>query len=36
MSFLNQSEGFTKMVPSLVAVVGYMVAFYALGFTLKP
>jgi small multidrug resistance pump len=34
-SFLKGSEGFTKVVPSVVVVVGYVVAFYFLGLTLK-
>lgn len=34
-SFLKESAGFTKLVPSVVVVVGYVVAFYFLGLTLK-
>jgi len=34
-SFMKSSEGFTKLVPSLVMVVGYAVAFYFLSLTLR-
>ena len=34
-SFVKQSEGFTKLVPSLVMVAGYAVAFYFLSLTLR-
>ncbi|MFN2360211.1 MAG: multidrug efflux SMR transporter [Marinobacter sp.] len=34
-SFLKSSEGFTRLVPSLVVVVSYIVAFYFLAITLK-
>ena len=34
-SFMKQSEGFTKLVPSLVMVAGYAVAFYFLSLTLR-
>ena len=34
-SFLKESQGFTKLVPSVVVVVGYGVAFYFLALTLK-
>ena len=34
-SFLKASEGFTKLVPSVVVVAGYVVAFYFLGHALK-
>lgn len=34
-SFLKASEGFTRLGPSLVVVVGYAVAFYLLSLTLK-
>ncbi len=34
-SFMKQSEGFTKLVPSLVTVAAYVVAFYCLSLTLK-
>ncbi|MCG1031757.1 QacE family quaternary ammonium compound efflux SMR transporter [Bacillus amyloliquefaciens] len=32
---LKLSEGFTKLVPSIVVVVGYAIAFYCLSITLK-
>ncbi len=34
-SALKSSEGFTKLVPSVVVVVGYGVAFYFLSLVLK-
>ena len=34
-SFLKQSEQFTKLVPSLLTVLGYALAFYCLSFVLK-
>ena len=34
-SFLKGSEGFTKLVPSVIVVVGYVIAFYFLALTLK-
>lgn len=34
-SFLKSSEGFTRLVPSVVVVVAYIVAFYFLALTLK-
>lgn len=34
-SFMKQSEGFTKLAPSLVTVAGYGVAFYFLSLTLR-
>ncbi|MCL7944912.1 multidrug efflux SMR transporter [Marinobacter sp. ATCH36] len=34
-SFLKSSEGFTRLTPSLVVVVAYIVAFYFLALTLK-
>jgi small multidrug resistance pump len=34
-SFLKASEGFTKLGPSVVVVVGYAAAFYLLSLTLK-
>ena len=33
-SFLKSSEGFTKLVPSVIVVVGYCLAFYFLSLTL--
>lgn len=34
-SFLKSSEGFTRLAPSLVVVLAYVVAFYFLSLTLK-
>ncbi len=34
-SFLKATEGFTRFWPSLVVVVGYLLAFYLLSLTLK-
>lgn len=34
-SFLKASNGFTQLWPSVVAVLGYVVAFYFLALTLK-
>ena len=34
-SFMKQSEGFTKLVPSLITAGGYIVAFYFLSLTLR-
>ncbi len=34
-SFMKHSEGFTKLVPSLVTIIAYVVAFYCLSLTLK-
>lgn len=34
-SALKVSEGFTRLIPSLVVVVGYSIAFYGLALTLK-
>lgn len=34
-SFIKQSEGFTKLAPSIVIVAGYIVAFYFLSLTLR-
>jgi small multidrug resistance pump len=34
-SFLKASEGFTRLGPSVVVVVGYAAAFYLLSLTLK-
>ena len=33
-SFLKSSEGFTKLWPSIIVLVGYMLAFYFLSLTL--
>lgn len=34
-SFMKQSDGFTRLVPSLVTGAGYAVAFYFLSLTLR-
>ena len=34
-SALKQSEGFSKLTPSLLVIAGYAVAFYFLSLTLK-
>lgn len=34
-SFLKASDGFTRLVPSLVVVVGYAAAFFFLSLTLR-
>lgn len=34
-SALKQTDGFTRLVPSLVAVTGYALAFYFLSLTLR-
>ncbi len=34
-STLKSSEGFTRLVPSLVVVIGYVCAFYFLSLTLR-
>jgi small multidrug resistance pump len=34
-SFLKSAEGFTRLAPSLVVVIAYLVAFYFLSLTLK-
>lgn len=34
-SALKSAEGFTKIGPSIVSVLGYVVAFYFLSLTLK-
>jgi small multidrug resistance pump len=34
-SFMKQSEGFTKLGPSLITGAGYVVAFYFLSLTLR-
>ena len=34
-SALKAAEGFTRLVPSVVVVVGYLVAFYFLSLTLR-
>ena len=34
-SFMKQSEGFTRLIPSLVTGAAYLIAFYCLSLTLK-
>lgn len=34
-SFLKQSEGFTRPLPTIVTIAGYGVAFYCLSLTLR-
>lgn len=34
-TFMKQSNGFSKLTPSLITAVAYMVAFYFLSLTLK-
>ena len=34
-TFMKQSEGFTKLVPSLLTALAYLVTFYCLSLTLK-
>lgn len=34
-SFLKQSDGFTRLWPSVTVVVSYVIAFYLLSLTLK-
>ena len=34
-SFLKSAEGFTRFWPSLMVIVGYLLAFYLLSLTLK-
>ena len=34
-SALKASDGFTRLIPSIVVVVGYLVAFYCLSLTLR-
>ena len=34
-SALKSAEGFTKIIPSMISIVGYMVAFYLLSIVLK-
>ncbi|MFV0923472.1 QacE family quaternary ammonium compound efflux SMR transporter [Sphingomonas sp. Sph1(2015)] len=34
-SFLKQSEGFTRPVPTIVMTVGYLVTFYSLSLALR-
>ncbi|WIY51671.1 SMR family transporter [Devosia sp. YIM 151766] len=34
-TFMKESEGFTRLVPSLITAAGYALAFYCLSQTLK-
>jgi small multidrug resistance pump len=34
-SFLKQSEGFTRLVPSLIMIMGSMITFYSMSLALK-
>ncbi|MFV0626336.1 MAG: DMT family transporter [Alphaproteobacteria bacterium] len=34
-SFLKQSEQFTKLVPSIITITGYILSFYFLSITVK-
>lgn len=34
-SAMRASDGFTKLIPSLVVIVGYVISFYFLSLTLK-
>lgn len=34
-SFMKQSEGFTKLVPSLITITTYTFAYYCLSITMK-
>lgn len=34
-SFLKESDGFTKLMPSIITAVGYALAFYFLSLTLR-
>ncbi|MES2988432.1 MAG: SMR family transporter [Pseudomonadota bacterium] len=34
-SFMKQSDGFTRLVPSLITAVAYGIAFYCLSLTLR-
>jgi len=34
-SFMKLSEGFTRPIPSLVTILGYVIAFYCLSLALK-
>lgn len=34
-SFLTASDGFTRLVPTLAAILGYLVSFYLLSITLR-
>lgn len=32
---LKSSDGFTKLIPSIIVVIGYIISFYLLSITLK-
>lgn len=34
-TFMKQSEGFTKLLPSLITGISYVIAFYCLSLTLR-
>ncbi len=34
-SFMKQSEGFTRLIPSAITFIGYAIAFYFLSLTLR-
>ena len=34
-SFMKQAEGFTKLIPSLITITTYMIAFYLLSLTMR-
>lgn len=34
-TFLKKSEGFTKLIPTIITIIGYVGAFYFLSHTLK-
>ena len=34
-SFMKQSEGFTRLLPSAITILGYAIAFYFLSLTLR-
>jgi small multidrug resistance pump len=34
-SFLKSAEGFSRLIPSVIVVIGYAISFYCLSLTLK-
>lgn len=34
-SFMTKSDGFTKLAPSVITVIGYVIAFYFLALSLR-
>jgi small multidrug resistance pump len=34
-SFMKQSEGFSRLIPSAITILGYAIAFYFLSLTLR-